>query len=536
MKSSKSLVFSALIVVMLTAIQAGADDWPQWRGPDRNGISSETGWLTQWPPTLVWTQSVGFGYSSLAVAKGRVYTMGWNAGSQLDTVYCLSAKTGAIIWTNSYSCGPVGGNDCNGPRGTPAIDGDRLYTYSHDGRLYCWDLLTGSNLWSVTAAAGRPFDGLCGSPLVEGDLIIVNAGGTGAAINRNEPHNIVWQGTNNAGYSSPVAFTWNAQRVIALLSSDRVSGVNALTGDLLWSYSPPGGNCADIIPYGTNVLFCGPSMSGVLPLKAGTLTPTWDNWNIVAQYHTPVLIGDYVYGFVSYLSQVNCIDVRDGTIQWTEVTGKQEGAMSAAGDKLILLSKNGEIIVLNASPTAYDAGGRDWVNVVPSPVPDDWYSTPVLSDGRIFCRSGHGLLVCLQVGAGEAPDGDGDNIADSWETLHFTQTNSCLPDADSDGDGADNYSEYVAGTNPTNSDSCLKANISVAGNGVVISWPGLIASGTGYDDTYRYYTLQHIQDLLTGTWSDVPGAIGLYGDGTTTVQSNSVPDDLSFYRIRVELE
>jgi hypothetical protein len=210
--------------------------------------------------------------------------------------------------------------------------------------------------------------------------------------------------------------------------------------------------------------------------------------------------------------------------------------MSAAGDKLILLSKNGEIIVLNASPTAYDAGGRDWVNVVPSPVPDDWYSTPVLSDGRIFCRSGHGLLVCLQVGAGEAPDGDGDNIADSWETLHFTQTNSCLPDADSDGDGADNYSEYVAGTNPTNSDSCLKANISVAGNGVVISWPGLIASGTGYDDTYRYYTLQHIQDLLTGTWSDVPGAIGLYGDGTTTVQSNSVPDDLSFYRIRVELE
>jgi hypothetical protein len=128
MKSSKSLVFSALIVVMLTAIQAGADDWPQWRGPDRNGISSETGWLTQWPPTLVWTQSVGFGYSSLAVAKGRVYTMGWNAGSQLDTVYCLSAKTGAIIWTNSYSCGPVGGNDCNGPRGTPTIDGDRLYT------------------------------------------------------------------------------------------------------------------------------------------------------------------------------------------------------------------------------------------------------------------------------------------------------------------------------------------------------------------------------------------------------------------------
>jgi outer membrane protein assembly factor BamB len=536
MNPIKSLVSSALVVFTLIAC-AHADDWPQWRGPNRNGISTETGWLTQWPPITAWTQSVGIGYSSVAVSKGRVYTLGWSSIAQEDTVYCFSAKTGAIIWSSSYSAGPVGGSGYDGPRSTPTIDGDKLYTYSHVGELNCWDTLTGSNLWTVTAATNRPMDGLCGSPLVEGDLIIVDAGGTGTAINRNEPHNIVWTGSANTGYSSPVALTWSSQRVITLLSADGVYGVNALSGATVWSYpQPTGQNCADIMPYGNNVFFCTPGMSGLLPLSGGTLSTNWSNYNIVASTHSPVLIGDYVYGFVSYQQRFKCIDVRDGTVQWHQDIAKTEGALIAADNKLILLSANGDLLVINASPAAYDAGGRAWIPVVtPDPL-DEWLTLPVLSDGRIFCRSHNGVLVCLQVGAGEAPDNDTDNMADSWETLHFTQPSSCLPNADFDGDGADNYSEYVAGTHPKNSNSCLKAGIALSGGDLVVSWPTLTATGTGYDDNYRYYTLQRMQDLLTGTWEDVPGAIGLYGDGSTSVRSNTVPDSTSFYRIKVELE
>jgi len=135
---SLSLCVLALFAVAL----ASGDDWPQYRGINRDGTSAETGWLQTWPPTEVWRQKVGMAYSSVAVSQGRVYTMGWTTNT--DFVYCFDAYNGTNYWTFSY---PNGTLKAWGPNATPTVDGDNVYTYSHTGDLYCLNRMTGAVVW-----------------------------------------------------------------------------------------------------------------------------------------------------------------------------------------------------------------------------------------------------------------------------------------------------------------------------------------------------------------------------------------------------
>ena len=156
---------------------AGAANWPQWRGLNRDGHTTES--VGKWPPTELWRKtSVGVGYSTVSVSNGRVYTMGW-ANNQ-DTVYCFDADTGTEIWSTSYACAK--GGSYPGPLSTPTVTGGKVYTFSRKGHLYCFDAVTGNVEWNVTVSTGEPNWGISGSPLVEGNLVIVNIGGAGTAV------------------------------------------------------------------------------------------------------------------------------------------------------------------------------------------------------------------------------------------------------------------------------------------------------------------------------------------------------------------
>ena len=170
-----------LPVVFIIAIHLGvmADDWPQWRGPQRNGISTEKGWTDQWPkdgPPILWKASVGLGFSSCVVGSGRVYTMGH--ADNTDTVFCFDADSGRQIWKHSYPADLGDKFYEGGTTGTPTIDGDRVFSLSKWGDLFCFEAATGKIVWSRNipkdTEAPIPTWGFSGAPTVFENLLLLN--------------------------------------------------------------------------------------------------------------------------------------------------------------------------------------------------------------------------------------------------------------------------------------------------------------------------------------------------------------------------
>ena len=202
-----------------TGAAAASADWHQWLGPNRNNISAETGWSTDWGedgPKVLWRKKVGLGFSAVSVAKGLAYTMG-NDGKS-DTVWCFNADTGEQVWKKSYACGK---GDHAGPRCTPTVDGDVVYTLSYYGHLYCFDAKKGKIVWSKDLGKElglRPSKwGFASSPLVDGDRLIVSAGMV-LALNKKDGK-VIWKTPKTqAGYSSPVLMTVGGKKCLAIFS------------------------------------------------------------------------------------------------------------------------------------------------------------------------------------------------------------------------------------------------------------------------------------------------------------------------------
>jgi hypothetical protein len=227
MKSTPSLVWLVVSASCFVLSFAKAVDWPQWRGINRDGISSETISPASWGkdgPQQLWKKGVGTGVSSVAVTGGRLYTMGNNGN--MDMVFCLDANTGAEIWRHAYPQPLDDRSFEGGPAGTPTVDGDKVYTLSHEGDLFCLAASTGTVVWKKNLP--RDFNGFrqkfgyAGSPLVEGNLVIVDSGGVGAstvALDKTTGE-VRWKASHDeAGYSSPVAFDLGGVRCAALLFS-----------------------------------------------------------------------------------------------------------------------------------------------------------------------------------------------------------------------------------------------------------------------------------------------------------------------------
>ena len=404
------LRFPILIFIALLAwsINLTAADWPQWRGPGRNGISSETGLLRSWSeegPELLWTTSVGVGASSMAVHDNYVYTMG-NINDE-DVVICLNRKTGDKVWSFSYACPFKSRRHEGGTSCTPTVDGNRVYTLSYEGDLYCLDATSGRAIWSKSLRKefnGKPNKfGYAGSPLVVDDMVIVESGadeGSLLALNKKSGRFIWKSGDYNAGYSSPVAFQLNGKQVGLIFNGYGLVGHRLEDGKELWNFkwntSYDINAATPIVSEKYIFISSGYGTGGaVLNVGRGKLTAVWKSEAFANQFSSSVLWKGHLYGFHGNVGKqdasLRCVEFATGNIIWE----KRElgiGSVILVDKTLVILSEGGELVLAEASPSGYTElerlqvlGGRCWV-------------TPAYADGLVYCRNNNGKMVCYNLG------------------------------------------------------------------------------------------------------------------------------------------
>jgi outer membrane protein assembly factor BamB len=386
-----------------------AEDWPCWRGPDLNGISKEKSWTTAWPkegPRQLWKASVGLGFSSMAVANGRMFTMGNQ--ENIDTVFCFDAAKGALLWKHSYPCILDPRFYEGGTLATPTVNGNRVYTISKRGDVFCFEAATGKIVWNKNVARelGVKLNvgdqdnwwGFSGSPLVRGDLLILNLASDGTALNKDDGKAIWSNGKGLAGYSTPLPFKQNGKDLVALAVAESVVAVNERDGKVLWRYpwkTPYDVNAADPIVSGDKIFISSAYRHGcaLLQMQGDGVTLVYENKNMHNHFNPSVLINGFLYGIdgdAGHPGGLACVEFATGARKWMEKS-IGTGALMAAGDKLIIQGEKGELIIAEASPEKFKPLARSQV------IGGKCWTTPVLANGRIYCRNSKGDLVCVDV-------------------------------------------------------------------------------------------------------------------------------------------
>ena len=388
-----------LVVFLGMAFSVFPEDWPRWRGPSLNGISTEKNWSSDWGsgPKVAWRGNVGLGYSSVVVADGRLFTQG-NIRDQ-DTVYCLDAVTGKEIWKHTYAEKTDPKYYQGGTSATPTVDGKVVITVAKSGLTHCLDVATGRMLWKqdVLRAIGakKPTWGLAGSALVIGNAIYLNAGSNGVALNK-QTGAVIWKSGNGAaGYSTPVPYRTQTGFALAMFSEKAVVGVDSTNGRRLWQYpwvTKYDMNAPDPIIVGRHMFITSGYGHGGALLEFTNAGPrkVWENKNMRAQMNGPILIGQHLYGIDGDARRftLKCIELATGKEVWK---GDNISGLMAADGKLICQGETGTLYIVAASPKSYRKLAQ--ANVFR----DVSWSTPVLANGRIYCRGGKGSLVCLDV-------------------------------------------------------------------------------------------------------------------------------------------
>ena len=317
-------------IVLLPALAVAAD-WPQWRGVNRDGKSAETGLLKAWPaggPKQVWRISgLGEGYSSMAVVGNRVYTQGQR--DRTEFLIALEAATGKKLWevANGRAYEERRGN---GPRGTPTVEEDRVYALAADGSLVCANAATGARIWGFNIVerygGGVPHWGISESPLIDGGRLIVMPGGPKAsvvALDKMTGKEIWKSPGEEAAYSSAVLAQVDGKKQILHFNARAAVGLQAETGEPLWSYAPVSNRTANIatpIFHDGHAFFSSDYGTGaaLLKLGAGKAQEVYFTREMKNHYSSSVLVGDYLYGYSS--SILVAMKFLTGEVAWRNRT------------------------------------------------------------------------------------------------------------------------------------------------------------------------------------------------------------------------
>ena len=405
------LVAAAFIVSVITLnAQSSSVDWPQWRGPDRNGISKETGLLSQWPrsgPPVSWSAAMlGAGYGSISVQGDRVYVQGMR--NRQSVVSTLNRADGKLVWVRIL--GPAGDNDRGpGPRSTPTIDGDRVYALSETGDLACLRVADGSVIWQRNILkdfrGSNPYWLLSESPLIDGNLVIVTPGGRGAGVVALDKMSgmTVWTSkdlSDGAGYASPIVADVGGVRTIMTFTADAGVGVRASDGKLMWRNSTAANGTANIATpvysdgkvfftssYGAGAALLGLRAAGN-EVRAQEIYSTRDMKN---HHGGVVLVNGYIYGFND--SILTCLEFASGKMVWRDRSvGK--GAVTYADGHLYILGEDNIVGLVEATPAGYREKGR--FSIADQGLPS--WAHPVVSGGRLYIRN-QGTLTSYDVRA-----------------------------------------------------------------------------------------------------------------------------------------
>ena len=410
---------TAFLVALVAGAPLAAADWAQWRGPNRDGISKETGLLKEWPkdgPKLVWQATdLGTGYGAVAVAGDRIYLIA-NRGLDDESVSALSARDGKPVWTTKL--GKVG-NPKQIPaypaaRSTPTVDGDRVYALGSDGDLVCADAATGKERWRKnlrTDFGGKPGTwAYSESPLVDGDVLVVTPGGAEATLvglnkNTGEP---VWKsavpGGDPAGYASVVVTDAAGTKQYVQFLGKGVVGVEAKTGKFLWRFDETGKGPANMP---TPVAADGYVYTGAARFGGGLvkLVSTGGEMKAEKVYYerdTPftlggqVLVNGHLYG--TNTTALVCIEFTTGKIKWTEKAVGPASLLYADGRLYAHEENTGAVVLAEVTPEKFTEKGRFIPPGRPPAVNrgEKAWAYPALADGKLYVRE-NGVLWCYDV-------------------------------------------------------------------------------------------------------------------------------------------
>ncbi len=392
-----------LILAALAAANARATDWPQWRGPSRNGTSSEavTSRFPSQGPKVLWRAEAGVGFSSFSAAEGRVFTMG-HSGEQ-DSVFCFDARTGKEVWKHSYDAELGDKYFEGGPTSTPVVSGDRVFALGRWGDVFCFDAATGKVVWSKNIAketkATIPDWGFAGSPLVQGGLLVLNVGENGTALDKSTGA-IKWTSPSDqaAAYSTPLPFKAGGASQVVMANAKGYYAVDVTSGKPQWFFkwvTRYGVNAADPVIAGDQLFISTGYSKGCALIKPGAGEPAvvWQNRDLRTRMNPAVLMGGYVYGIdgdEGSKPEVKCLELATGKVMWKAPSPKGGGLM-AAKDKLIILTGQGELSIAKAMPEAYTSLATAQV------LKGKCWTAPVLANGTLYCRNSDGQVVALDM-------------------------------------------------------------------------------------------------------------------------------------------
>jgi outer membrane protein assembly factor BamB len=370
-----------LSLVLTGALQAG--DWPQWRGPGRDGRAPDAQLPTTWPadpPKPLWKVAVGEGYSSPVIADGRLFIMG-RVGDEKEVCYGFDASNGNLLWKHDYDA-PYKPPDLTagrGPKSTPLVDGDRVYMLGLGGMFHCFEARTGRIVWKRDFAkeywgvekdkdgddAWWPACGAACSALVDGTHLVMPVGGKKAgaftAFDK-KTGDILWTSLpDRSSYGSPLLVPLAGSRQLVGFTGLRMVGLDPAGGQLLWEYPFP---CKfeqtvltpviwkDLVVFGGEAK---PTVALRIEKKGQQVTQTvaWTSKDLRAYLTSPVAFKDHLVGLSHFRKQLVCLDLAGGKTKWTEDDFGDYASLVVAGEQLLVLNGDGELHVLEANPDKF---------------------------------------------------------------------------------------------------------------------------------------------------------------------------------------
>jgi len=425
---------AATVWMGLAGTLVRADDWPQWRGVNRDGVWKEKGLVEKFAgPQLPiqWRVPVSNGYSGPTVANGRVYlTDRVVEPKEQERVHCFDAQTGRTLWTYAYDCPYRGVGYPNGPRAAVTVQDGRAYSLGTMGHLFCFDAAKGDVLWqkdlNATYQVRLPTWGLAAAPLIEGDLLIVNAGASKdaclVAFDRKTGAERWHALSDHANYAAPVIVEQGGKRVLILRTAERVVGVDPQSGQLYWEYPYPSRQmplCVATPVVDGEWLFVTGFYDGALMLRLAKDKPAVEKvWQRTGQNErstdalhsiiaTPVLRDGYVYGVDSY-GELRCLDAKTGDRLWENQTAVPRDRWATIhfvvnGDRDWLFNERGQLLIGRLTPKGFEEISRtQLIQPTTGQLPERngvCWSHPAFANKHVFARN-DAELVCASL---EAP-------------------------------------------------------------------------------------------------------------------------------------
>jgi outer membrane protein assembly factor BamB len=391
-----------------------AADWPQFLGPARNGIYTGPPLAESWPaggPRVAWRKQIGQGFAGPAVAGTRVIL--FHRVGKEEVVDALDARTGALQWHYAY---PTSYRDDfgfdEGPRAVPVVVNNRVYTFGAEGVLSALDLATGKSIWSVDTQrrfnVRKGFFGQAGSPLVDDGRVIANVGGTDAgksagivAFNA-DTGAVLWAVTNHeASYSSPVVGTFGGKKLAVFFTRQALVGLDPANGTQVFqrpwrSRSQNSVNAASPVIVDDLVFVSATYDTGatVLRVSGSTLTPLWESDEAISNHYATSIYHDgHLFGFhgrQEFGQAFRAVELRTGKVKWSQERFGA-GTVLLAGNRLVILRENGELVLAAAAPDAFRPIAR--AQILQGVV----RAYPALADGFLYARNSADALVCLDL-------------------------------------------------------------------------------------------------------------------------------------------